>query len=515
MDFAPITPVPPPEPAELAAWLRLTLTRGVGNATIARLVAHCGGPAAIFDAPVAELRGLVTAAQLAYLRQVPAELEALVTRTQRWLEAWQKPSVFNDVGQVHPNASAHALITLGDVRYPSSLLEMADPPLLLHAVGPARWVLADTPFIAPAQCLSMVGARSASAQGMENARQFAHELAASGFCVVSGLASGIDAAAHEGALAAVEKNTHPDAARAHAHTGGDAHSASSGLLRPTSDKADLGRGADIAATWPPLGEDGGNWTHFPATIAVIGTGADRVYPASHRELSHRIATHGLILSEFPLGTPPLPANFPKRNRIISALSAGTLVVEAAVASGSLITARLAAEQGREVFAIPGSIHSPLARGPHALIRQGAKLVESVHDICEELAAAHPSGPAAAVEARWQLKMQETSPRKSAKKSPTKSTSKTQSKSFENTIENQAQNPPSSPIFKPNSQPSLLNAAPTDNIHPILKALGHEAANLDTLALRTGLDAASLQAQLLELEIDGKIATQAGGLFIRT
>ncbi|WP_019375074.1 DNA-processing protein DprA, partial [Melaminivora alkalimesophila] len=181
--------------------------------------------------------------------------------------------------------------------------------------------------------LAVVGSRNPTAQGAENARQFARALHASGLCIVSGLARGVDAAAHEGALAAAEAS-----------------------------------GAALA----------------PSTIAVVGTGLDRVYPSAHRDLAHRIARRGLLVSEYPLGTPPLPGNFPRRNRIISGLSCGTLVVEAALASGSLVTARLAAEQGREVFAIPGSIHAPQSRGCHALIRQGAKLVETAQDVLEEL-----------------------------------------------------------------------------------------------------------------------------------
>ena len=171
----------------------------------------------------------------------------------------------------------------------------------------------------------MVGSRNPTPQGAQNARQFARALAGGGVTIVSGLALGIDAAAHEGAL----------------------DGSAPGAL---------------------------------ATIAVIGTGIDRVYPRQHRDLAHRIAGRGLIVSEYPIGTPPLAHNFPRRNRLIAGLSQGTLVVEAALQSGSLITARLASEQGKEVFAIPGSIHSPQSRGCHALIRQGAKLVETAEDV---------------------------------------------------------------------------------------------------------------------------------------
>lgn len=211
----------------------------------------------------------------------------------------------------------HHLITLSDPRYPRLLREIADPPAALYVIG--------DPALLSATQLGIVGSRNPTPGGSETAYAFASYLTQSGLTITSGLAMGVDAAAHRGAL-----------------------------------------------------EAGGN------TIAVAGTGLDRVYPALHRELAHEIAARGALISEFPLGTPALAFNFPRRNRIISGLSLGVLVVEAALQSGSLITARLAAEQGREVFAIPGSIHNPLARGCHALIRQGAKLVETAADILEEL-----------------------------------------------------------------------------------------------------------------------------------
>jgi len=194
-------------------------------------------------------------------------------------------------------------------------------------------------------------------------------------------------------------------------------------------------------------------------VAVVGTGLDRVYPVRHRELAHRIARHGLIVSEFPLGTPPLTHNFPKRNRILAGLTRATLVVEAAVQSGSLITARLAVEQGKDVFAIPGSIHSPQSRGCHALIRQGAKLVETVRDIFEDLrfdTAGLPPGTAAVDDA----------------------------------------------------------PAHGDDLRGLLDALGHGPVSLDALGARTGWTVAQLQAQLLELELAGEVARLPGGLFQR-
>ena len=202
------------------------------------------------------------------------------------------------------------------------------------------------------------------------------------------------------------------------------------------------------------------------TIAVIGTGLDRVYPSKHLALAHRIVEHGLMVSEFPLGTPPLPANFPKRNRIISALSLGTLVVEAAVKSGSLITARLASEQGKEVFAIPGSIHSTQSRGCHALLKQGAKLVESAQDVLEEL--------------RLQL------------------------------------TPPLLPPSKLLQANKKAAASAIEDVEPddLVKSLGYDPVSLDALVARTGWDAASLQVRLMELELDGQVARLPGGLYQR-
>ena len=240
--------------------------------------------------------------------QAPALSEELQRQFDAAL-AWQAPE--------------RQLICPDDARYPALLRDLPDPPLLLYVLGNAD-VLSD-PQVA------IVGSRNPSPPGRDNAVQFAKALAESGLAITSGLALGIDAAAHEGALA--------------------------------------GKGP---------------------TIAVAGTGVDRVYPASHRELAHRIvAGGGALVSEFALGTPPMKHQFPRRNRIISGLSLGTLVVEAALSSGSLITARQALEQGREVFAIPGSIHNPMAKGCHQLIRQGAKLVETAQHVLEELGALIP------------------------------------------------------------------------------------------------------------------------------
>lgn len=381
------------EHSELAAWLRLSLTKGVGNHTARRLLARCGLPQAIFASP-ALWRDLVSDAQAQALNSEPPELPAQLARTWAWLQQAEDGLV-------------HAVITLGDPAYPQALLNTEDPPVLLYATGKRSLLESAAPF--PAQhCLAMVGSRNPTAQGTENARQFARALQEAGLCIVSGLALGIDAAAHEGALEGA-----------------------------TSDGRE------------------------PATIAIVGTGLDRVYPSRHRDLAHRIAHQGLLVSEYPLGTAPIAANFPKRNRLIAGLSQGTLVVEAALQSGSLITARLAAEQGREVFAIPGSIHAPQSRGCHALIRQGAKLVETLQDILEEL---HLSTSAP----------QESKP----------------------------------PVA---ADEDALLPTKTD-LH--WDALGHDPVALDTLIARTGLSTAAWQVWLLERELEGEVARLPGGFFQR-
>ncbi|QZA76598.1 DNA-processing protein DprA [Deefgea tanakiae] len=287
--------------ADLESWLRLSLVSGLGVRSQLLLLRTFGEPAAIFSASRAELKGLVSPALIdgilhaAHKHDFP---ERQVTAD--WLES-----------------ENHALITLDDPSYPSQLLSLPDPPTLLYAKGNLK--------LLKKPALSIVGSRNSTPQGVSNAEAFALHLSNGGMCIVSGLASGIDAAAHRGGL--------------------------------------LGSGS---------------------SIAVIGTGIDRIYPASNRDLAHQLAKEGLILSEFALGSPPIAGHFPQRNRIIAALGLGCLVVEAALGSGSLITARQAVDIGREVFAIPGSIHSPVAKGCHALIKNGAKLVESADDILAEL-----------------------------------------------------------------------------------------------------------------------------------
>lgn len=357
--------------AELAAWLRLT--ESVGPATARRLLAMAGSPQAVFELPAAALHPVLPATHRQALFEPPEHLAELMARAEAWLDQ-----------------PGHDLMVLGDPDYPARLLATADPPLMLWLQGP-RALLA-TPSLA------IVGSRSPTAQGEDNARDFARALARAGYTIVSGLALGVDAAAHEGAL-------------------------------------------DVGG----------------ATVAVVGTGLDIVYPRRNEKLAARLlAGGGLLVSEYSLGTPVMQANFPRRNRIIAGLSQGCLVVEAALQSGSLITARLAVEANREVFAIPGSIHSPQARGCHALIRQGAKLVESADDVLEELP---PLGTALA------------------------------------------------PATEPAADTPLEHAA-------LLDAMGFDPVSLDALMARCGWAAPELQAALLALELDGHVARLAGQLFQR-
>ncbi|WP_263914881.1 DNA-processing protein DprA [Achromobacter sp. 79A6] len=362
--------------AELSAWLRLSLEPGVGSATACTLLGALGLPEQIYAQRASALMRQVPDALARQLAApMPADMAAQVDSALQWVDA--------------PD---HHILTLADPAYPQSLLTIADPPILLYVTG--------DPAYLQGQALAVVGARNATPGGQENARAFARHLAGSGWRVISGLALGIDAAAHEGAL-------------------------------------DAGPGG-------------------AGTVAVMGTGIDRIYPAKHRDLAHRIAAQGALVSELPLGTGALPQHFPKRNRIVAGLARGVLVVEAAKQSGSLITARLAGESGREVFAIPGSIHSPLSRGCHALIRQGAKLVETAADITDELG----GGPT-----------------------------------------------PGAPRAKAQAPAALPD-------HPVLDALGFDPLHLDAIQARCGLDTPTLQAQLLELELAARVARLDDGRFQR-
>lgn len=377
---------------ELTWWLRLLLTPGIGNASARKLLAAFGLPAEVFTQSTASLREVISTNQAGSLQQVPSGFSEALETTWSWLQA---------------DLHHRRVLVLGDAAYPQALLDIEDPPLMLYALGHESAFLPKALDKLP--CVAIVGSRNPTPQGAANAREFGQALAQAGLTVVSGLALGVDGAAHQGAL------------------------------------------------------DGAS-THQLATIAVVGTGLDRVYPKQNAPLARQIASHGLLLSEYPLGTPPLAANFPQRNRIISGLSLGTLVVEAAMQSGSLITARNALEQGKEVFAIPGSIHSTQSRGCHALIKQGAKLVESAQDVMEELGAHRPASVP----------------------SPGAST------------------------------PDLLNTEvhlPPEQA-TLLKALGFEPCSLDALQARTGMETAHLQAELMSLELQGWLLRLPGGSFQR-
>ncbi len=365
------------EQDEVAAWLRLLETPEVGRESARRLLAAFGSPDAVLRAPEQARREVVPASTAKSLDAVPDRYDERLSATLRWLAD-------DSTGPRH-------VLALGDPAYPELLLQTADPPLLLYVQGDAA--------LLSAPGIGMVGSRNPTPQGRENALAFATHLSRAGWTIVSGMALGVDGAAHEGGLAGAGR-----------------------------------------------------------TIAVVGTGLDRVYPRRHLELARRIAEQGAIVSEYAIGTPPLAQNFPQRNRIIAGLTVGTLVVEAALQSGSLITARMANEAGREVFAIPGSIHSPQSRGCHALIKQGAQLVESAEDVLNALpthACRRPAEPAA-----------ETAPHSTADEDP------------------------------------------------LITALGHDPVGLDALVARTGWPAPELNARLLELELLGIVARLPGQLFQR-
>ncbi|HET7834062.1 MAG TPA: DNA-processing protein DprA [Gallionella sp.] len=359
-----------PADPSLKPWLALHLTHGLGGEGARRLLKEFGSPEAVFSASLSSLKPFVKA-DVAAAISLGID-DDRIAPILAWLED-----------------NNNHIVTLADSTYPQSLLNIPDPPLLLYVKG--RLDLLNR------TALAVVGSRNATPQGIGNAEAFASSLSEAGLCVISGLAHGIDAAAHRGAL----------------------------------------RGSG-------------------SSIAVVGTGLDKVYPAANRELAHALARQGTLISEFPLGTPPLAANFPRRNRIISGLSIGCLVVEASLQSGSLITARLASEQGRDVFAIPGSIHAPQSKGCHALIKQGAKLVESAQDILEELGGLLTAAPTPI-----------------------------------------APDPPA-PV------PEAL----------LLEHLGFDPVDLDTLSLRSGLTIAELSAMLLLLELDGRVSALPGGWYQR-
>lgn len=392
--------------SELRAWLRLMLTDGVGNTAARKLLLAFGLPTSIFEQPAAALGQLVSERQTRALQTIPEGLDAQFVLCSQWLSA-----------EAGANGRNRRIVTLGDALYPAALLELPDPPLVLWLLGRVDSLEAHG---WPA-AISMVGSRNPTQQGDKNAFSFASNFVGAGLCVVSGMALGIDAAAHSGALSS-----------------GAVHVGTS-----TNEQEAL------------------------LTIAVVGTGLDRVYPKQNLELAHRIADHGLVVSEFPLGSPPTAANFPKRNRLIAALGLGTLVVEAALQSGSLITARECLEVGKDVFAIPGSIHAPQSKGCHALIKQGAKLVESASDVLEELRVTTSTGKS------------DTAASQSGRGLQGMSTARTSSAHAQ---------------------------------HPLVLAMGFDPVSFDVLQARVDVDAATLQVQLLELELDNVILRVPGGLY---
>jgi DNA processing protein len=357
-----------PHDASLRAWLALSLTRGLGGEGARRLLKEFGSPEAVFAASASALGVFVKPGIAAAI--AGGIVEDALAPSLGWLEG-----------------EGNGIVTLADTNYPQALLNIPDPPLLLYVKG--------RPDLLNRPALAVVGSRHATPQGIGNAEAFARSLGQAGLCIISGLAHGIDAAAHRGALCGL----------------------------------------------------GGS-------IAVVGTGLDRVYPAANRSLAHELATRGALLSEFPPGTPPLANNFPRRNRIISGMSMGCLVVEASLQSGSLITARLALEQGREVFAIPGSIHAPQSKGCHALIKQGAKLVETTRDILEELGWMNACVAAMA------------------------------------------------------GQPAPCAS------DALLEQIGFDPVDLDALSTRAGLTVSELSAMLLTLELEGRVSVLPGGQYQR-
>jgi DNA processing protein len=392
----------------LKAWLRLSLTPGVGNITARALLLRFGLPEAVFEQSTSELQTIVSSAIGQQLRLIPLGLEDALETTWEWLQTQA------DLGTAE--VAHKRLLTLADSDYPSSLMLTPDPPCLLYVLGQTQHLhLLSPPTLQAPRAMAVVGSRNPTPQGRLNAHDFAVHLAQAGLTVVSGLALGVDTAAHQGAL-----------------KGGSPH-------------------------------------HPLHTVAVVGTGLDRVYPHQNHALALKIAAHGLLISEYPLNTPPLTSNFPQRNRLIAGLSQGCLVVEAAARSGSLITAKQALDLGKEVFAIPGSIHTTVSKGCHDLIKQGAKLVDCAQDILEEL----KDLPAV----DWHIA---SAP--------------------------DLLNPPS----------ALETFLEKDQIGSstlrVLDYLGQDPVGLDELQIRSGLSTSQLQAELFQLELNGALGRLQGGLY---
>jgi DNA processing protein len=393
----------------LKAWLRLSLTPGVGNITARALLKAFGLPEMIFQRSAAELQVHVSPAVSHHLCLEPEGLEDALNTTWAWLE---KPA------HRHASTTLHKrLLTLADSDYPSSLMLTPDPPCLLYVMGQTQHLhwLSPATFKAPL-AIAVVGSRNPTPQGRINAHEFAASLAQAGLTVISGLALGVDTEAHLGAL------------------------------------------------------QGGTLANPLRTVAIVGTGLDRVYPHQNHALALSIAAHGLLMSEYPLNTPPITANFPKRNRLIAGLSQGCLVVEAAARSGSLITAKQAIDMGKDVFAIPGSIHTTVAKGCHDLIKQGAKLVDCVQDILEEL-----------------------------KDLPALD---------QNSFASQQ------PADSSNTEAEMNLSMKEGHTLQILAHLGLDPVGLDELQKRSGLPTAQLQAELFQLELNGALGRLPGGLYQR-
>jgi DNA processing protein len=372
----------------------------VGNITARSLLLGFGLPEAIFERSALQLQALVSEATSLQLCRIPPGLDEAVETTWAWLHT-----------QTHSGSSKtlhKRLLTLADPDYPSSLMLTPDPPCLLYVLGQTQHLhLLSPPTDHAPPAMAVVGSRNPTPQGRLNAHDFSAHLAQAGLTVVSGLALGVDTAAHQGAL------------------------------------------------------KGGHANHPLHTVAVVGTGLDRVYPYQNHALALKIAANGLLISEYPLNTPPITSNFPKRNRLIAGLSQGCLVVEAATRSGSLITAKQALDLGKEVFAIPGSIHTTVSKGCHDLIKQGAKLVDCTQDILEEL-----------------------------------------------------KNLPKVQVCKTSSLPPDLSDTRSNLLAPstLLEHLGQDPVGLDELQIRSGLSVAQLQAELFQLELNGVLGRLPGGLY---
>ncbi len=418
LDASPLAPLPLAAD-ELHAWLRLASARGLKPAALRALLGAFGLPQQVLAQPFNALAAVAgSAAAQAVLAAPSAGFAQQADAVRDWCAQ-----------------PGNALVTLADPAYPPRLLTMTDPPPLLYVKGRLD--------LLHARSVAVVGSRSATPQAVEDAARFARTLAAAGVTVVSGLALGVDGAAHRGAL----------------------------------------------------DERGG-------TVAVIGTGADLVYPAVHHALAAQIAARGAIVSEWPLGTPARSANFPQRNGVIAALVEGVVVIEAAMRSGSLITARLANEMGRDVFALPGSIHAPLTRGCHRLIKQGAQLVETPEEVLEALGFIAPMAAAAAAKtSRAPAKKREKRDSEATRSPPTSAA-------------NQIALPlDPTPHAEPPARPPAPDRLDAD-ARTLLAALGHAPATLEILAQRTDMAEALLQATLLRLELAGHVSALPGGWFAR-